>query len=75
MASNPSPQLSILENTLQKEFLNTLEQKEQLRFMKFRINWLTLVDKNNSFFHTSTITRRRRNKILSLEMDDDTTTH
>lgn len=42
--------------------------------MKSRINWLSLGDKNNSFFHTSTLIRRRKNKVCSLELEDGTTT-
>lgn len=42
--------------------------------MKSRLNWMTLRDRNNSFFHKSTIIRRRRIKVFSLEIDDGTTT-
>lgn len=34
--------------------------------MKCRINWLTLGDGNTTFFHTTTIIKRKSNKILKL---------
>lgn len=32
--------------------------------MKFRINWLSLGDRNATFFHTSDLNKRRKNRIL-----------
>jgi len=45
--------------------------EEEFWKLKSRINWLNEGDANTKFFHTSTLNRRRRNKILSLQLDDD----
>ncbi|KAF7838438.1 ribonuclease H [Senna tora] len=42
-----------------------------LWFQKSRCKWLNHGDKNTRFFHASTITRRRRNKIFKLMNNDD----
>lgn len=38
---------------------------------KSRINWLRFGNKNSKFFHTSTIIRRKRNRIEALQNDAD----
>jgi len=47
-----------------------LEQEEVLWFQKSREKWIALGDRNTTYFHTSTIIRRRRNRIEALPDDD-----
>lgn len=51
------------ETELLQEFEVILEQEEMVWFQKSREKWVALGDRNTSFFHTSTIIRRRRNRI------------
>ncbi|CAA7036501.1 unnamed protein product [Microthlaspi erraticum] len=51
------------EEFLMKELDVVLEQEEVLWFQKAREKWIPLGDRNTRFFHTSTIIRRRKNRI------------
>lgn len=55
------------EEDLIKEFDVVLEQEEILWFQKSREKWIALGDRNTSFSHTSTIIKRRRNRIEMLK--------
>ena len=44
-----------------------LTQEEELWALKSRINWMIFGDRNTSFYHLSTIVRRKRNKILAIK--------
>lgn len=55
-----------LERGLKKERNLILLQEEMLWLQKSRIEWLKSGDNNKCFFHTSTVVRRRRNKIYML---------
>lgn len=44
-----------------------MRSEEEFWKTKSRINWLMEGDANTKFFHTSTLNRRRRNKILALQ--------
>lgn len=59
-----------LEMRLKKEWTEVLMQKEMLWMQKSRIDWLCFGDKNTCFFQTSTVVRRRRNKIEPLRGED-----
>ena len=59
------------EEGLLAEFEIILEQEETLWFQKSREKFIVLGDRNTSFFHTSTVIRRRRNKIESLKNEED----
>ncbi|KAL8130256.1 hypothetical protein V2J09_019411 [Rumex salicifolius] len=63
--------LITLESRLQCDLENTLAQEEALWFQKSRENWIEMGDRNNKFFHNSTIIRRRRNRISALRIDDE----
>ena len=54
-----------------KAFDVVLKQEELVWFQKFREKWINDGDRNTSFFHTSTIIRRRHNRIEKLRNDDD----
>lgn len=45
---------------LNDEYLNILKYEEELWMLKSRVTWLSLGDKNNTFFHRSTLIRRRK---------------
>lgn len=52
---------------LRKELEAVLFQEEILWFQKSRSKWINFGDKNSHFFHTSTVIRRRSNKIVVLQ--------
>ena len=56
-----------LEKQLQGELNKVLNHEEELWVMKSRINWMIQGDRNTSFFHVSTIVRRKHNKIFSIK--------
>ncbi|CAA7027588.1 unnamed protein product [Microthlaspi erraticum] len=58
------------EAELQKEFDTVLEQEELIWFQKSREKWVAHGDRNTTFFHTSTVIRRRRNRIEMLKNDE-----
>lgn len=61
-----NPFLENLELALQKEYQQVLSQEELLWFQKSRAEWIKDGDRNTRYYHTKTIIRRRRNKVLSL---------
>ncbi|KAG6650034.1 hypothetical protein CIPAW_06G015500 [Carya illinoinensis] len=65
---DPSQVPSNLENDLKEQLNETLKKKESLWKQKSRITWLTTIDLTTNFIHTSTIVRRRRNRIGSLKI-------
>lgn len=69
LALFPSSFLIDLEKKLQMELDLVLTQEEELWALKYRINWMIFGDQNTSFYHLSTIVRRRRrrNKILAIK--------
>lgn len=58
------------EELLLKDFEEVLEQEEIIWFQKSREKWIAHGDRNTKFFHTSTIIRRRRNRINMLKDDE-----
>lgn len=64
----PTDALLEREELLLKEFDSVLEQEELIWLQKSREKWFELGDRNTSFFHTSTVIRRRRNRIEMLKM-------
>lgn len=59
-----------LENRLIIEYSEILKREEKYWKLRSRINWLAQGDANTKFFHSTTLNRHRRNKILSLQIDD-----
>lgn len=70
LENNADSELLLLESNLQKELLHLLENEECLWKMKSRIDWLLLGDRNTTFFHTSALIRRRRNKISLIKKNE-----
>jgi hypothetical protein len=67
LAVSPNVYLVNLEKTLRMEFLVVLQQEEEFWSVKSRYNWLIQGDRNTTFFHSSTLVRRKRNRILSIK--------
>lgn len=58
--------LDSLEKDLQNQLATTLYQEECLWFQKSRSQWIADGDRNTKYYHSQTIVRRRKNKILTL---------
>lgn len=56
-----------LEQDLCLEYENTCLQEEMLWMQKSRDTWIKLGDRNTAYFHSKTIARRRRNRILTIQ--------
>ena len=61
VASKPSNFLLNLEKDLVKELDMILSQEEELWALKSRVNWMIQGDRNTTFYHVSTMVRRKRN--------------
>ena len=59
--------LQNLENELPKELNMVLNQEEELWTFKSRVNWMIQGDRNTSFYHVSTLVRRKRNQIMTIK--------
>lgn len=66
MAQLVTPGLLKLEEKLRDELNETLRQEELVWMLKSRVQWLRDGDRNTKYFHTATLVRRRRNKIMGL---------
>jgi len=55
-----------LEDSLIKEYNHLLWIEEEFWKLKSRVNWLNEGDANTRFFHTTTLNRRRRNRIVNV---------
>lgn len=58
-----------LETNLSKQLDDILNQEELLLFQKSRSDWIQFGDRNTSFFHQKTMTRRRHNPIVWIKDD------
>ncbi|XP_061368719.1 uncharacterized protein LOC133311659 [Gastrolobium bilobum] len=66
-SSHPSRHFEKLEAKLRKELSDILDQDEQLWHQKSKGDWIRDGDRNTRFYHTSTLIRRKRNKVLKLQ--------
>ncbi|KAJ6756449.1 hypothetical protein OIU79_028773 [Salix purpurea] len=65
---NPSsPEARLVEKDAARSYHQLCRDEESYYKQKSRIQWLTLGDKNTSFFHRSLLHRRMRNQIITLE--------
>lgn len=62
-----NPFLIQLETELEEELMSTLRQEEILWYQKSRGRWLEEGDRNTRYYHTKTLTRRRKNRIQMLK--------
>ena len=44
-----------------------LNQEEELWAIKSQVNWMIQEDRNTSFYHVSTLVRRKRNHIIAIK--------
>ena len=63
----PSAFLVNLENELLIELDRVLRQEEELWALKSRVNWMIQGNRNTTFYHVSTLVRRKRNQILAIK--------
>ena len=66
LAIRPSHNLVMLERHLHVELDCVLSQEEELWALKPRMNWMMFGDRNTSFYHISTLVRRKRNTISAI---------
>uniref|UniRef100_A0A2N9HHK0 Reverse transcriptase domain-containing protein n=1 Tax=Fagus sylvatica TaxID=28930 RepID=A0A2N9HHK0_FAGSY len=66
LTSRPSESLYRIEKSLREDYFVILKLEEELWALKSRVGWVVEGDRNTKFFHTSTIVRRRANKIVRL---------
>ena len=67
LANRPCTFLINLQNQLSDEYNNILQLEEELWAMKARTNWIINGEQNTSYFHLSTIVRRSKNRITSIQ--------
>ena len=67
LSISPNFFLVELEKKLRLEYKEVAKLEEESWAMKARILWLVEGDRNTSFYHTSTLVRRRRNHILCMK--------
>jgi len=68
MASNDLLLLGLLPFCVTlKEMDSVLSQEEDLWALKSQINWMIQGDRNTSFYHVSTLVRRKRNQIMAIK--------
>ncbi|GLT60154.1 hypothetical protein SLA2020_329350 [Shorea laevis] len=72
LETQPQPSLFALETHLLREYNDTLQQEELLWFQKSRSKWVQFGDRNTRFFHSTTVIKRRKQRILALKRDDNT---
>lgn len=63
---NINTNLVNLESKLKLEYIDILNQEEQIWLQKSCMNWHIQGERNTKFFHTTTLVRRARNKINTL---------
>ncbi|GKV47795.1 hypothetical protein SLEP1_g54657 [Rubroshorea leprosula] len=63
--------LQKLEGELLTEYHRILHAEELFWCQKSRVEWINSGDRNTSFYHTSTIVQRNRNRITTLKIDDN----
>ncbi|KAK7245383.1 hypothetical protein RIF29_40223 [Crotalaria pallida] len=64
-----NPFLQNLEIDLRKQLEITLKHEESLWFQKSRKEWIQGGDRNTRYYHSRTISRRRKNRIFALHDD------
>ena len=67
MSLRPNAFLVDLERKLRFENVEVAKIEEEFWAMKARILWLVEGDKNTSFYHTSALVRRKRNRIICMK--------
>ena len=71
MVVRPTASLIDLEKQLLRDLDTILNQELELWALKSRVNWLVQGDRNTSFYHISTLVRRKRNRIDAIKNSVD----
>ena len=66
LSLRPSDFLVKLEDELLRE-LDLVLRQEALWALKSRVNWMIQGDRNMTFYHVSTLVRRKRNQIMAIK--------
>ena len=66
LSLRPSDFLVKLEDELLRE-LDLVLRQEELWALKSRVNWMIQGDRNMTFYHISTLVRRKRNQIMAIK--------
>jgi hypothetical protein len=66
LSSNSLESLFKIEKSLREDYFKVLKLEEDFWALKSRVGWVVEGDRNIKFFHTSTLVRRRVNKIVRL---------
>lgn len=56
-----------LEGQIREEYLGVLNYEADFWATKSKYNWLIQGERNTTFFHTSTLVRRKRNRIACIK--------
>lgn len=75
LATKPSDSLVESERKLQADLNYVLSQEEELWALKSRVNWMMFSDRNTSFYHVSTLVRRKRNSIKAIMYNEGEWVH
>ncbi|XP_075655268.1 uncharacterized protein LOC142625513 [Castanea sativa] len=75
LANNPNNFLINLQDLLSKEYNLILQLEEEIWAMKSRTNWTIFGERNTAYFHMSTMTRRSKNRITSIQNDEGEWVH
>lgn len=67
LSNCPSASLLTLKKQLLWDLDLVLNQERDLWLLKSRVNWMIQGDRNTSFYHMSTLARRKRNHIASVK--------
>jgi hypothetical protein len=68
---NNSGGLRQLETKLHEELSSILKKEELMWFQRSRSKWLIDGDRNTRYYHTKTVSRRRKNNILMLKNEQN----
>lgn len=67
ISTKPSRFFLNLEEELLRELDLVLNQEEELWALKSRVNWMIQGDQNMTFYHVSTLVRRKRNQAIAIK--------
>nr|XP_023919431.1 uncharacterized protein LOC112030994 [Quercus suber] len=67
LANRPCTFLINLQDQVTEEYNQILQLEEEIWAMKARTNWVIFGERNTAFFHQSTLARRSRNRINSIQ--------
>ena len=75
LAHRPSSFLINLQDQVTEEYNQILLLQKEIWAMKSRTNWVIFGERNMTFFHQSTLARRSRNRITSIQDENGNWVH